>query len=312
MDSRSSCKVYLKQGDRFTLYCGEQDPFGDKHRAHLRSRDIKRVYVTADEKYMVDKHVEENLESVLADRALTLDERAELLYDAALYVMKRLFEYRLPDRFDMKEFRRVLNLVGRSAVFLDQTGAYKAVAKQISRNYTTWSHSVQVFYYSVGVLKTYGQDVKELTRCGLGALLHDIGKCTVPASILTKPESLSEDEWIVMRAHTVNGAAQASLLPLPPEALKCILFHHERMDGQGYPTGLKGDRIPLVVRVVAVCDAFDAMTSHRPYAEGMDPAEALRILGENFAQAYDQEVLRRLSLLLKAMGLLAKTSDKAA
>ena len=305
-DGADAPRVYLRQGDRYALYASEKERFSDKHREQLTAKGIRRVYVNAETKYAADKYVEANLESLLKEPRLQLPDRAELLYDAARFLMRRLFEYRLPDRFDLKDYRRVAALVSRSAAFLDQAGAYKAVAAKISRDYTTWSHSVQVFYYAVGVLKTYGQDVKELSRCGLGALLHDIGKCTVPQAVLNKPENLSEDEWALVREHPLMGAAQASLLPLPPEALKCILFHHERMDGQGYPCKLKGERIPLVVRVVAVCDAYDAMASHRPFSQGTPPVEALRVLREDQAQAYDQEVVRRLGLVLKAVGAFGK------
>jgi putative nucleotidyltransferase with HDIG domain len=101
----------------------------------------------------------------------------------------------------------------------------------------------------------------------LGCLLHDAGKLAIPADILAKPGRLTEAEWALMRRHPQLGARMCELAGAPPETIAVVRHHHERWDGDGYPNRLAGENIPLGARVLAVCDAIDAMTSQRPYRE---------------------------------------------
>jgi HD domain len=103
----------------------------------------------------------------------------------------------------------------------------------------------------------------------LGAILHDVGKIGIPDEILLKPGALSEEEWTIMRQHPVMGERMLQGIEFLDAALPIIRHHHELWDGVGYPDGLKGELIPLGARIVSVCDAFDAMTSERPYREAM-------------------------------------------
>jgi hypothetical protein len=112
----------------------------------------------------------------------------------------------------------------------------------------------------------------------LGAILHDVGKIGVPDAILLKPGRLTDEEWKVMRAHPVVGEAMLRGMDFIAPALPIVRHHHERWDGGGYPDGLAGERIPRGARIVAVCDAFDAMTSDRPYRQALGTDVACREL----------------------------------
>ena len=116
------------------------------------------------------------------------------------------------------------------------------------------------------------------TRLGivrLGGLLHDVGKLAVSEGVLTKPGPLEPAELEAVRVHPVAGAKLLKPIPAARPALGCVLFHHERWDGCGYPMGRAGDEIPVEARVLAVTDAFDAMTTARPYRRALLPTEAL-------------------------------------
>jgi HD-GYP domain-containing protein (c-di-GMP phosphodiesterase class II) len=119
---------------------------------------------------------------------------------------------------------------------------------------------------------------EEIERAMQGARLHDIGKIGIPDRILQKPEKLTENELTIIKEHPVIGAK----ILQPIESLKSILsivhYHHERMDGSGYPEGLSGSRIPLLARITAVADVFDALTSNRPYRKAMKRAKAFQII----------------------------------
>ena len=108
-----------------------------------------------------------------------------------------------------------------------------------------------------------------------GALLHDVGKIGISDAILQKPGSLSEAEWQIMRRHPEIGVRMLRGIEFLAPALDVVMYHHERWDGRGYPSGLRGDEIPLAARIVAVCDAFDAMTTDRPYRKGFSIEQAL-------------------------------------
>ncbi|MGH2705191.1 MAG: HD-GYP domain-containing protein [Actinomycetota bacterium] len=134
-----------------------------------------------------------------------------------------------------------------------------------------------------------GLDTSQLEH---GFLLHDVGKIVVPESILGKPGPLTDDERSVMRTHPLIGVQiVAPLRFLTPAALSVIRNHHERYDGRGYPDGLKGQRIPLPARIFSVVDAFDAMTTDRPYRRALPVHESLRRLREGAGTQFDPAVV---------------------
>src|SRR5262249_29575117 len=114
-----------------------------------------------------------------------------------------------------------------------------------------------------------------------GALLHDIGKISVPDAILNKPGALTTEELEIIKQHTVQGARIVEPLRSIRDTVPLIRWHHERLDGQGYPDGLSGDRIPFVVRILAVADVYDSLASARPYRAALPHQRCLDILRMN-------------------------------
>jgi putative two-component system response regulator len=139
----------------------------------------------------------------------------------------------------------------------------------------THGHIERVSNLSMVLGRKLGLNEKELEALKYGGILHDIGKIAVPTAILNKPERLNEKEWEVMKSHSLVGYQIG--LPLEKNlgpALDVIRYHHEKMDGSGYPDNLKGEDIPIVARIVAVTDIYDAMITDRPYRKGMSRNEA--------------------------------------
>jgi HD-GYP domain-containing protein (c-di-GMP phosphodiesterase class II) len=134
-------------------------------------------------------------------------------------------------------------------------------------------HSSNVARLSVRVGTTLGLDERELGALELAAVLHDVGKLTIPTSITAKPSTLNDDEWAVMRRHPVEGERLLERF-VSHDVLAIVRSHHERWDGCGYPDGLAGERIPLGARIVATADAFCAMIEPRPYREPRPAAAA--------------------------------------
>ena len=142
----------------------------------------------------------------------------------------------------------------------------------------TREHVVRVSEMAMRAGQRAGLDAVALRAVGLGGLLHDIGKLLTPEAILTKPGALSEPERRVIERHPVDGAAMLAPYPHLAEVAAVVRSHHERPDGRGYPDGLTGAEIPLNASIVSVVDAWDAMTSDRPYRAGMPPELAEEIL----------------------------------
>jgi len=146
------------------------------------------------------------------------------------------------------------------------------------RDSGTGGHSLRVLRYAEAIAEELGIQGTELEALRFGALLHDIGKIAIPDSILLKPGSLNRDEWVIMKTHPRLGADLISVVKSLQPAIPIVLHHHEWYNGSGYPDGLMGEEIPLGARIFAVADAFDAMTSVRPYRSAMDVERAIREL----------------------------------
>jgi two-component system cell cycle response regulator len=137
-----------------------------------------------------------------------------------------------------------------------------------------------------------------VARVGDAARLHDIGKLGIPDAILSKPGPLDADEWEFMRRHTLIGQRIVAAAPGLRPVAGLVRSSHERFDGGGYPDGLAGDEIPLGARIIAVCDAFDAMTSERSYQGARSAAEAIAELERCAGAQFDPDVVRAFAAVL--------------
>lgn len=146
-----------------------------------------------------------------------------------------------------------------------------------AKDFYTHGHSERVSILAVLIAKKMGFMEHEIEAIRRGALIHDIGKIGVKESILLKPGKLTDEEMAHIRTHPARGYDICAPLKSLEPCLPIIRSHHERIDGGGYPDGLKGEDIPIVARITAVADAFDAMTTDRPYRKGMPQDTALAI-----------------------------------
>ncbi|WP_169262075.1 HD domain-containing phosphohydrolase [Aromatoleum diolicum] len=160
------------------------------------------------------------------------------------------------------------------------------------REHETGQHSRRVACHTLVLARQITGDENRLRQIYWGALLHDVGKIGVPDRVLLKSGALDDDEWALMRRHVEDGHRIVSRLPGMTEAADIVLCHEERFDGSGYPRGLGAYDIPLGARLFAVIDTLDAMTSDRPYRQGLPfdtaKAEILRMSGSQF----DPEAVR--------------------
>jgi len=159
-----------------------------------------------------------------------------------------------------------------------------------ARSEETEEHAQRLFELSERIGRQLGISQKSMTELELFSKLHDIGKIGIRDSILNKPEMLTDAEWSVMKKHPEIGYRIAMSLPDLKHVAEDILSHHERWDGTGYPRGLRGDAIPLLARILAVADAFDAMTKDRVYRKAMKQEEALEEIRRNRGTQFDPSI----------------------
>ena len=159
------------------------------------------------------------------------------------------------------------------------------------------AHGVHVAVLSIRLGHVLGLDDAHLDLLARAALLHDVGKQDVPLRILDKAGALTDDEWEVIRDHPEAGHRRLVDAEMPEEA-QIVLHHHERVDGCGYPCGCAGEDIPLESRVLAVADAFDAMTTLRPYRSAMTAEAAVAELRAAAGHQYDPLVVEALADVL--------------
>jgi len=184
---------------------------------------------------------------------------------------------------------RTRTMLKRVGPQLAQSGLLTALETQSP---ATYDHARRVAESATALARAMclsGREVREV-RCA--ALFHDIGKIAIPSQVLDGSGPLSEDERSVLRVHVTIGAELLSDIPTLAAAAPVVMATHERYDGGGYPWGLAGSAIPLGARIIAVADAYDAMTGRRPYGTPLSPTEANRELVRCAGAAFDPEVVQ--------------------
>jgi HD-GYP domain-containing protein (c-di-GMP phosphodiesterase class II) len=172
-------------------------------------------------------------------------------------------------------------------------GTVKSLAAAIDgKDPYTRGHSERVARFSVAIAERLNLPDEEIERIRVSALLHDVGKIGIDDAILKKPSALTDDEFEIMKKHPQKGFRIMSQIPAMKEFLPGMYMHHEMINGEGYPQGLKGEEIPLMARIVSVADTFDAMTTDRPYQRAMKFEDALERIKSLVGTRYDEQVVR--------------------
>lgn len=165
----------------------------------------------------------------------------------------------------------------------------------------TAEHCMNVCIYAISFGRHLGLSSEDLTKLGLCALLHDVGKMRVPPEILNKPDNLSDKEYKIIQAHTIHGRNLLMATPgMLSAAIDVAYSHHEKMDGTGYPRRIKGSGTSTFTRIVAIVDAYDAMTADRCYAPSISPTEALNIIYKSRGTHFDEYLARE---FIKCIGV---------
>ncbi len=199
--------------------------------------------------------------------------------------------------------------LSRRLVRLRRNMVYGLAATVDLRDHPTGGHSDRLAQYAVAIGTRLGLRADRLEDLKIAALLHDIGKIGIDDVVLRKPGDLTAEEHDWMKTHTLMGAKILAMMEFSSQVVEAVLFHHERVDGSGYPLGLQGDQIPIEARILAGADALESMTSTRSYRVAMSVRQAVTELAAGRGTQFDPQVVDTLLACLQAGDLQPLTAD---
>jgi len=214
------------------------------------------------------------------------------LSEQTILLAKTVFRYFASMIYTYKNLSRISSMLSET-----ETGLIKAfVSSMEAKDVYTKGHSEHVAIYAKNMGVALGLNEEQLDAIYNAGLLHDVGKIGIPDNILLKPGRLMPHEYEIMKLHPIFSYEIIKSIPKFKKIAQCIKHHHERMDGSGYPDGLKKDKIELGARILAIADIFDALTTQRPYRDKMPPEEAIKILKQ---ESVDLNILSKTEKVLE-------------
>ncbi len=311
LDAVTGFDLYLKpQGSKPpALYRDKGLPFTEEARERLKENCITTLYVRSSQGPEYRKYVQANLRTIIADPAVDVTERAEVLYTSAQDVMKDLME----DPRSGKLFDTTSKLASDAVWFMfNQPASFGSLLKVTSYDYYTYTHCVNVFLFCMALARKMSYSENEVLAFGTGALLHDVGKCMVPPEIVNAPGKLTAEQWAVMKQHPVFGGTVLNEQGITDPMIHDItLHHHEKVNGKGYPGGLTGKDLSRFSRICTIVDVFDALTTRRTYKQAMGSFPALKLMQDQMAEELDAQLFRNFIELMGSQGPIIQQSSVA-
>lgn len=251
----------------------------------LIQKKTESLFIKSEEKDVYMSYIEKYLNKISNDTTIPLKERSKMIYSVASNVLENLFT--VPE--SPANIKKVKGLVEDtiSVVFSDAT-SIKTLIEVSSYDYYTYTHSVDVAVYAIGFGKHLDLSHDKLKKLGYSAMLHDIGKSKIDSAIINKNGRLTPEEFEKIKQHPTFGhTVMLSHNENDPDILDGIKYHHEKYDGSGYPSALKGDQIPFFAQIISICDIFGALSTRRSYKDAHTSFEALSLMKNQMTSHFD-------------------------
>lgn len=255
----------------------------------VRLREIEKLYINEDESVRYEAYVQKHIQTIALSEDISLDDKAIIVYEKASSVIDEMF--RNPESLETaKNVKPVVDSFVH--IILHDAKAVESLLKITAHDFYTHTHSINVSIYTLSLGSFLGIEGDDLKTLGMAAVLHDIGKSKVDYEIINKNGKLSEVEFEKMKKHPAEGHSIALKLGINDKRiLSGIRHHHEKMDGGGYPDGIKEDKISQFARIIGVCDVFDALSTKRSYKDPMSSFESLRLMKQQMQGHLDMKMV---------------------
>ena len=294
--------IYIKVVDRFVLYHGGGELLTQEVLNNLIDHNVHTVYIKNSDTAAYNHYLIENLDEILTDKNININERAEIAHVSMTNIAQSLFQ-----KPTLKTITTYRNTVSKITNFiLKEDEAISNLIRMSSLDFKLSTHSINVGVFALGLAKALlAHDPKHnMHAIAAGFFLHDIGKCSTPVKILNKTRSLTHDEWKILKQHPSDGYKLLNKFNVNNEEVKTIVMqHHERNSGKGYPFGLKKNNIHIYSKICSIADAFEALTSLRPYRsdkeKNVSSYNALLLLKKEMMQEYEPYFFQQFVLLFR-------------
>lgn len=298
-ESLAKLAIYIRSKEGYSLYTSKDLHFSQNDVLRLQESNVEYVYVSVKDHREYYQTIEQAIDQIISSSNIKEEKKSEILYNTSIELSNQL----LSAPPGKEELRRSTN-VARATVnlIMKDKQAFGRLYEVFNHDFYTASHLVNVCGMSITLAQEMGLvDVDILQHIGTGGLLHDIGKIFISENLLNNAEKLTNEQFDMMKTHVDHGIQHLETVMILPDEIRAVIAeHHERMDGSGYPKGLKQDQISPLGRLAGVVDTFDAMTSVRPYRDHTySVEEALDFLQHESGALYDGEIVHAFSSMIK-------------
>jgi putative nucleotidyltransferase with HDIG domain len=276
LDEPLEFDLYIDNAGTLVKYVKSGSVLQGTKKEKLLQNYVDHFYITSLDSKAFDNYLTSHLGTVLNSPSLDKTQKSKILYSSSIHVMHELFDSDVSESKIMAAKELMCETVKR-IVSNEVTAA--SILQLSSHDYKTYSHSVNVAMYAIGMAHEYGIKGDDLERIASGAILHDVGKCRVDSCVINKPAKLSLEEFEAIKDHPEYG--YETLIEngeTDPIILDIVRNHHEKLDGSGYARGLKEGKISFATQIVTIADIFDALTSNRPYKSAANFFVALKTM----------------------------------
>jgi len=280
-----------------TLFLQSDSVVDGNTKVYLRGLEEK-LFVDEQEYEKYKLYAQNHIQSIANADDIDFQEKASIVYDKASEVIDELFHD--PEALGNIEKSQVIVDSFVDLVLQDEA-TVESIMKIAAHDYYTHTHSINVSIYSLSLAKHLNFSPEDIQDIGMSSMMHDLGKSKVDWEIINKNGKLTDEEFNNMKKHPALGYDIAVKMGITDKRILAgIRWHHEKLDGRGYPDGIKEKQIPLFARIIAVCDVFDALTTKRSYKDAMSSFEAIAIMKKQMQGHLDMSLIDELIRMCSA------------
>ena len=307
IDTVFSFNVYIRtQQDHYEIFHTAGEAYTAYIHGGIFKYSLSKLYVKDSDKHYYFNYLENFFIIIINDPLINILRKTQISHELVSHLAMIVCEN--PKAEIIIRYKNVIKPI--SEFIIKQKDAIYQLISMTKSSYNDYNHLVNVGIYGMGLAKeVLAKDVNfDMSEIAAGFFLHDIGICNIPKHIYHKQGSLTDEEWIIMKKHPQEGYNMLKKLNiLTGEAQIIILQHHERHDGKGYPSGLKGNQIHTYSKICSIADTFDALTSYRPFRKAKKSFEALKIMHTEMKNEFDPKFFGRFVLLFSKSKNVEKT-----